>query len=162
MFHNQHFWGIVLFAALFEIRSRVRSHKIRYIETLLHEIAHLVLAKVFRGNPQRFTITPKKQETGAVVLGSVSCANIVSLNAFPISLAPLIMIPLSYVLYSHWHLWFPGTMSCSLGLYLVMFVLLSASIPSSTDWKLAFRNPVTGICWTGVMVAGCWIVNSFL
>jgi len=159
MFNNQEFWGILLIAALFEIRSRIRSHLIHYPATLLHELAHLVLAKILRGGPQRFTITPKKQDDGTVVLGSVSCAKIIPLNAFPISLAPLVMIPLAYALYSHWHIWFPNNMLYSIGLYFVMFLLLTASMPSSTDWKLAFRDPVVGICWTGVVAIGCWIVR---
>lgn len=102
--------------------------------TLAHESAHYIVALLLRARPSFPRVIPKRAEDGGWLLGSVQFAG-TALNKAPIALAPLMLIPASILyigFYMHkahgWpymaHAWVAGTM-------------LTASMPSRQDWKLA-------------------------
>lgn len=153
---EQGFWGLVLMALLFQLKDRLHSTFLfsaySLPGTLCHELAHFITSLLLAGKPNRMTLTPVENGNGGITLGSVTSRNLVALNAFPICLAPLLMIPVAFRVYSRWYIWFPRDFIHGLGLYLVLFSLLSASMPSSGDWRLAFRSPIAACVWSLVII----------
>lgn len=153
---EQNFWGVVLVAILFQLKDRLHSTFLfsaySLPGTLCHELAHFITSLLLVGKPQRMTLIPVDNGSGSITLGSVTSRNLVAFNAFPICLAPLLMIPIAYQVYSRWHTWFPKDIIHMMGLYLVLFSLLSASMPSTGDWRLAFRSPIAACIWSLVII----------
>ena len=105
--------------------------------TFMHEMMHLIASFISFGKPVSFTIIPKKKGAG-LTLGSVSSANIRWYNAIIISLAPLLLFVIAYYLLIYIQN-LDDKIYFYLGLYMVAN-LIFAGMPSSTDWKLAFKK----------------------
>ena len=121
--------------------------------TICHELCHLGVGVLLRGQPRRFSVAPRR-ENGSYVLGSVSFARIRWYNAFFIGLAPLLLLPLAYggfslLEHASGFGWKEG-----LGLFVVAN-LLYASWPSWQDVRVAARSPIgwlllaAGVVWLG-------------
>jgi len=101
--------------------------------TLVHELAHFVVAFVLGARPSFPSIVPSRTEHGWR-LGSVAF-RVGYARALPIGLAPLLLAPLA--------LWWAGSFlhPASWPLYglhvWIVAALLTASLPSTTDFKLA-------------------------
>ena len=101
--------------------------------TLAHELAHFVVALVLGARPSFPSLVPIRTERGWR-LGSVTF-RAGRLRAVPIALAPFVLLPLA--------LWWAGSFlqSTSRPLYFlhvwVVAALITASLPSKTDFKLA-------------------------
>ena len=161
---DQNFWGVVLEAILFQLKDRLHSTFLFSVYslpgTLCHELAHFITSLLLLGKPQRMTLIPIDNGGGSITLGSVTSRNLVAFNTFPISLAPLLMVPVAYHAYSRWFFWFPRDFIHSLGLYLVLFSLLSASLPSTGDWRIAFRNPIAAFIWSLLIIGISLVVKK--
>jgi hypothetical protein len=127
-----------IFAALIVIRASSRLGMWVYAlvalpGTLAHELAHFLLALVLAARPSFPSLVPQRTAHGWR-LGSVAFrAGIV--RSVPIALAPLLLAPLS--------LWWAASFLASApwpqyAFYAwVAAALLSASLPSSADFRIA-------------------------
>ena len=105
--------------------------------TFMHELMHFIVSFILLGNPVSFSVIPKRAGN-KIILGSVSSTNVRFYNGFFIALAPLLLLPLSYFLLVYLSR-VQETYYFYIGIYLIAN-LIYASIPSSTDWKLAFKK----------------------
>lgn len=127
------------FGALFLIRASSRLGMWLYAlialpGTLAHELAHYLVAMVLFARPTFPSLVPQRTEHGWR-LGSVGF-HAGMMRSVPIALAPLMLAPLAlfwattYMAPSDWplygiHAWIVGA-------------LLSATLPSAADFKIAF------------------------
>jgi len=101
--------------------------------TLAHELAHFVVAGILGARPQFPSLIPQRTSRGWQ-LGSVAF-RVGRVRALPIATAPLLLAPLA--------LWWAAALMHPAGppLYLlhawIVAALLTASVPSRTDLKLA-------------------------
>ncbi len=151
-----HFAGIVLAAALGAMQGRADRAGpfwrilVRLPGTLLHEMAHLVMAFITGGRPAGFTVIPRRTvgvtaggSTRQVwVLGSVTITNPSIIAAFPSGFAPLLLLPLAWFLYDNWFIWFPPDLPHSLLMYPAVVICCGGSLPSSQDVSVAFSRPL--------------------
>lgn len=68
--------------------------------TLLHELSHLTVGWILRAKPSRFTVIPKL-DGQELTLGSVGFNNLKWWNALPIGLAPLLLLPLAFLVITY-------------------------------------------------------------
>ena len=166
-----HFAGIVLAVTLGGIQGRAdRAGSIwqvllRLPGTLLHELAHLMVAFLTGGRPAGFTIIPRRtvgvtadgSRRQVWVLGSVTIANPSLLAAFPSGVAPLLLVPSAWLLYWSWFDWFPPDLLHTLLMYVAVVVCCGSSLPSSQDVAVAFSRPL-GVVLYSALGAGAWLV----
>ncbi len=123
--------------------------------TLCHEACHWVLGKLFNGDPQRFTVLPRREGRG-FVLGSVALGNLRWYNAFFIGLAPLLLLPLAYGLLL-WRLRSHPPLGWSeVGIAFLLANLVFASVPSWQDLRIAARSPIGWLLLAGAL-AWAWM-----
>jgi hypothetical protein len=112
--------------------------------TIAHELAHFCVAWIFGAQPAFPSLIPVRTQRGWQ-LGSVSF-RVGRARALPIAMAPLLLAPLALC----WAAWLmhpaPLPWYC-LHVWMVA-ALLTASIPSRTDFKLA----LPGLAVLGVLV----------
>jgi len=111
--------------------------------TIFHELSHFIFGMLFFASPVNFSLIPKKNENGWT-LGSVSFKNINFFNAVPISMAPLILVPLSYSLYQ----------DNNLLIAFIIYECLFSSIPSSQDINVAKSNIAGIILYIAILIIG--------
>ena len=115
---------------------------------VLHELAHLVVGIIFRANPRGFSLIPKRNSlNNSWTLGSVTFGRVTAFNAVPIALAPLGLLPFSYLIYRNWFIWLVPTFSNVLLLYATLFLLIYNSLPSYQDIRVACN-------WGSVLLYG--------
>lgn len=101
--------------------------------TLAHELGHWFIAKLFWARPTLPSIWPRRH--GDIwVMGSVQFAPTI-INAIPVALAPLLLLPLGLVFAAR-------VMHPAYGLDYVTYGwiagnMLFACLPSGQDWKVA-------------------------
>jgi hypothetical protein len=101
--------------------------------TLAHELAHFIVAFILGARPSFPSLVPTRTQRGWQ-LGSVAF-QVGHVRAVPIALAPLVLAPLAL----WWAGWFLHAATLPLyGLHIwIVAALLTASLPSTTDLKLA-------------------------
>ena len=170
-----HFSGIILTIFLATIQGRIGRigpfWQILYAipGTLLHELAHFLVALVTGGRPSGFSIIPRPRECALAdgsqrrmwVLGSVSIGNAGTLSALPTGLAPLSLVAAAYYLYSHWLFWYPADLQHTLIMYLSVYLLCYSSVPSTQDIKVAFSS-ITGLILYGGIGIGAFLFRDKL
>ena len=116
--------------------------------TLAHELAHFIVALILGAQPSFPSLVPTRTQRGWQ-LGSVAF-HVGHMRAVPIALAPLVLAPLAL----WWAGWFLHTATVPLYVLHVWIVaaLLTASIPSTTDFKLAL--PALSVLLLIALVAG--------
>lgn len=107
--------------------------------TFLHEMAHFMVSLLTYGKPESFSIIPKR-EGNSYIFGSVTSTNLKWYNKFLVSLAPLLILPLVYVFDMYYFSYFEDTFYTQLLYIFLIVVLIDNSIPSSTDFKIAFSG----------------------
>ena len=118
------------------------------IGTFFHELMHLVVSLFTFGKPSWFSILPSKtinnngQITG-YTLGYVRSKNIRWFNVALISLAPLLLIPLSYLIYTDFFNYIDRNLYSYIIYIFVIISLLFSSIPSSVDFRNIFNGFTT-------------------
>jgi hypothetical protein len=123
--------------------------------TFAHELAHFLVALVLGARPSFPSLIPTRTERGWR-LGSVAF-RVGYARALPIALAPLLLAPLAVC----WAVWFLPQASWPLyGLHVwIVAALLTASLPSTTDFKLALPAlcVVVAIVAIAVIVWTLWL-----
>lgn len=111
---------------------------LRLPSTLLHELAHFLVALVLGARPSRLSLIPRKLPNGGYQLGAVefsarwTTAGLVALAPLFCGLASMLV---AWELARAQDAFAPG----------IWFVLSAAAgRPSSADWGLALRYPVSG------------------
>jgi hypothetical protein len=122
--------------------------------TALHELAHYLVGFVTGGRPAGFTIIPRKSGSGNTwILGSVTLRNPSMLSSLPSGLAPLLLLPLAWMLFRNWYRWFPRDPVHTLSLYAAVSYCCCSSLPSSHDVRAAFSS-LSGIALYAALAAG--------
>lgn len=130
-------------------RIRVFSTNLYYraftnlLGTLFHELAHFLVAIIFLKIPKSISIWPKKEGENYHNYGRVEIKyeDLNIFNQTPISLAPILITPLIVLNESvvNWcALTFGGSLASKLLFAYLMIVLITNSLPSSSDLKSAF------------------------
>ena len=115
------------------------------VGTFFHEVSHFLVSLITYGKPSWISLVPTKkvdQKSGAVsyTLGYVKSSNMRWWNAFFISMAPLLLIPLSFWVYKHFFDYFALGLWSLVGYIFVIVSLLFSSIPSGADFKNVFNR----------------------
>lgn len=149
-----HICGAILAFTMFMLNRRTRLSNITvlYISQLpgivLHESAHLLVGILFMASPRGLSLIPRRhRSTGGWTLGSVSFGRVTALNAVPIALAPISLMPLACYIYKNWFNWLPPTLPNTLILYATVFLLIYNSLPSRQDLRVACN-------WKSVLLYG--------
>lgn len=135
---------IILAVALRYSTSSPNYWFIAWPGTIVHELFHYITALLTMGSPNGFTVIPRTLENGGQVLGSVSCDNLNWFNSLPIGLAPLLGLPLGLWMSTKIH------MDWSISGLFWMWVIasiISQSLPSNADFRVAFANPMGIVLW---------------
>ncbi|WP_188109514.1 hypothetical protein [Sulfurimonas indica] len=142
--NNQNF-SIILIVVLIERLKNYTSGNIagvwiaNFIGTFFHELAHFVVSVLLFGKPVKVSLFPKKQENG-YVLGYVESSNVTWYNALPISLAPLVLIPVAFYFKEYFFVFVDQNVYTYLLEIFITATLLENAIPSLQDFKVAFSN----------------------
>ena len=108
------------------------------IGTIFHELAHFFVSLITFGKPTWFSILPSKSVDAAgnigYTLGYVKSENVRWFNVFFISMAPLLLLPLSFFVYQYFFTYFqPNLPNFILYIFLLVSLIVS-SIPSKIDF----------------------------
>ncbi len=122
--------------------------------TILHELLHFCVGLILGARPVAFSLIPRRAGK-RWILGSVSFARITLFNAAPTAFAPLLMLPVAWVLFADWML--PAFWAGAYGIWLVWGYLtaccLLCSMPSWVDIKLGASS---ALFWAG-LGGGIWM-----
>jgi len=109
--------------------------------TVAHELSHFIVGAVTLAHPQRVSLWPRRS-AGHWILGFVTFRNLNVLNGAFVALAPLLLLPVAVMLFSHvllplwverqWLWWAIG------GYVTATFVL--ACLPSFQDIAMGARS----------------------
>jgi hypothetical protein len=113
--------------------------------TVMHEMAHFMVALLTGGRPSSFSIWPRRAG-GGWVLGSVNAVPTI-LSAAPTALAPLGWLVIGYYVMVLWDfrpVWMPEYL-----IVVVLYACSAACTPSWQDIKVAIRNPFSLFLWVG-------------
>jgi hypothetical protein len=103
--------------------------------TFLHESMHYVVGKITNAKPVSFSILPKKSNEG-LTLGQVGLNNITWYNAFPVAMAPFLLIPIMILI----NYYYPINKIDTILEFSIVYMtatLLSGGIPSNVDFQIA-------------------------
>jgi hypothetical protein len=120
-----HFWSFWLFTS---------------IGTMAHELAHFTISFLTNGKPRGFNLIPYK-EGDYYVLGSITSNNSDWYNQALISLAPVLLLPISFIFLNSMIL----TETSIIQVILKSFIftnLFIGSLPSISDFKSAIQKPI--------------------
>jgi hypothetical protein len=119
--------------------------------TVLHELAHWLVAALSGGRPTSLSVVPVRVERGWR-LGSVAVARVRWFNALPIGCAPLLLAPVAGAAFveatrvaaaSPWH-------------FALLYVATSAAascLPSLADWRLVASKPFGSLAYVALAAA---------
>lgn len=125
--------------------------------TVAHEICHFLVGLITRARPEKISLIPKVTED-SILYGYVSFSGLNGFNAFPTSMAPLLLLLFPvfsfYLIEEFYFVWWE----------IVLLVLLTAlfchsAIPSSQDFKVAAMFPFGSLVW---MVIIFWFLFNYL
>lgn len=121
--------------------------------TIAHELAHLAVALLTDARPVSLSVWPKRQ--GRVwQFGAIEMTNANLLNAAFVSMAPLLLLPLAWLLIELAGMyWAQARYSHSAGLAYLAATSLFAAIPSIDDFKLGWRSMMFYATLVGGIVA---------
>jgi len=157
-----HFAGLLLVILLAVLQGRVgRIGSFWQIcwalpGTILHELAHLIVAAVTGGRPVGFSVIPRR-DRGGWLLGSVTISRPGPVSALPSAMAPLALNAVAYYLYRGWGRWFPPDLPHTLLMYAAVYLFCYSSIPSGQDVKVALSSPVGLMLYTA-LGGGAWFL----
>lgn len=155
-FFNNRFFTILSVVLLMRMkystyRSMWLSALVNIPGTILHEIMHFVVGLVLNANPCNFTVFPKKDPlTGDYVMGSVGFRNVTFYNAVPSSMAPLLLLPLSFYINRYLLPYVPHSVMGYVFYILLQTIIIENAIPSRADFKIAFMF-VHGLILYGIL-----------
>ena len=105
--------------------------------TVAHELAHLIVGYLLRAEPHGFSVWPRSRGN-TWILGSVSFRNLGLLNGAPVALAPLLLLPISWLCLIHvlLPLWLDAQWGWWLFSGYLTATALFAALPSFQDIRL--------------------------
>jgi hypothetical protein len=137
-----HLCGLTLFLALCVINHQAKRSGIFLLAiwnlagVILHELSHLLVGILFRAQPTNISLIPRRSGT-CWQLGAVRFARITAVNAVPIACAPLGLALVAYLVANSWFTWLHSSLTITLALYTVLFILLYNALPSRQDLRVA-------------------------
>ena len=148
---------VVLFGRLKHLhcRSLWSAALVNFVGVVLHELAHYGVALLLGGRPTRFSVWPKRTADG-YLFGQVVCSRVNGFNALPIGLAPLILLPLAWMIDRQFFLHFPVTPWNYLVYLFVLVIVIENALPSSADWRLVRHYPMALVLWGCVLAFLVW------
>ena len=108
--------------------------------TFLHELAHYVMALLLNGQPSGFSILPTWENGSMASLGHVLSVP-TWYNAAPVSLAPLLLFPLT--LFFVWRAAYSTQATHTLAWLYFGVCAWSSCVPSSQDFSVAWSYPLS-------------------
>lgn len=123
--------------------------------TVLHELAHWLVATVLGGRPTWPSVIPERGEGGRWRLGSVGIRQVRWFNAVPIGLAPLLLAPAAAALLAFAGRLEPNAPPHWLALYGVA-ALATACLPSRADWQIVASRPFGAALWLALAGGAAW------
>ena len=137
---------------------------INSIGTIFHELIHYIVGLILGARPTRFSLLPKATESG-YVLGSVSFAGLRGWQAPPVALAPLVLLPVAYLIEQYFFSYVPFNLATYFAYVFALVVTIENALPSIADIKVATSSPLSLFLWmmaiigTGaafLRVTGAW------
>jgi hypothetical protein len=123
--------------------------------TLAHEATHLIVGLLLLARPHGFSLWPRR-DRDHWRLGAVSFGNIGLLNGAPVALAPLLLLPISWLCLVHFllPLWADDRWGWWLLAGYLTATALFAALPSFQDIVLGGRSlalyaAVAALAWFG-------------
>ena len=155
-----HLCGMVLVAGMFRLGQKIsQTHSTPLLffynlfGTLCHEMSHLACAKLTGARVNNFTLIPKRNGN-RIVLGTVSLCSVNAFNAVPIALAPLGLLVVATMVFSHWYKLFPNAFASTMVRYIVTYLLIYNSLPSRQDMRMALN-------WRSILLYGTLLIVAF-
>lgn len=124
--------------------------------TVLHELAHWLVALLLGGQPTSLSVVPARSERGWR-LGSVGIRRARWFNALPIALAPLLLAPLAWLALVH----ATRVDATSWVHWALLYVATSAAVsclPSLQDWKVVASRPFGALLYLVAAAAACYLL----
>jgi len=149
------FWLItsaMLGAMLWVARFPAIHWILTWPSTVMHELAHFVVAAITFGKPKAISLLPRRTSSG-VRLGGVTVGNLNALNGALIAMAPLLNTGVAFAFYA---ILIRGQSCEWTKLVLIAYLTASAmyaSVPSRSDVLQALRNPFGGIAVLAIAAA---------
>ncbi|ARU31417.1 hypothetical protein CAP31_06815 [Sulfuriferula sp. AH1] len=108
--------------------------------TFLHELLHLVVGGLTNAQPVSFSLLPKQDGNGRLIMGSVRFANVRWYNALPTAVAPLLglyvtLLVAVYRVDSGYQF-----KTGDIAIWCLLAPQFSSMWPSLTDWQVSFRS----------------------
>ena len=137
---------------------------INTIGTIFHELIHYIFGLILGARPTRFSLLPKATES-SYVLGSVSFAGLRGWQAPPVALAPLVLLPVAYLIEQYFFSYVPFNLATYFAYVFTLVVTIENALPSIADIKVATSSPLSLFLWmmaiigTGaafLRVTGAW------
>ncbi|MEC8201048.1 MAG: hypothetical protein VX085_16000, partial [Pseudomonadota bacterium] len=137
---------------------------INSIGTIFHDFIHYIFGLILGARPTRFSLLPKATESG-YVLGSVSFAGLRGWQAPPVALAPLVLLPVAYLIEQYFFSYVPFNLATYFAYVFTLVVTIENALPSIADIKVATSSPLSLFLWmmaiigTGaafLRVTGAW------
>lgn len=152
IYNNILYFAIAMAAIIGKIKESSKSNVfaawiVYFAGTLFHELTHLIVSFFTLGKPVWFSVFPSTSQdsvTGkkSIILGYVKSSNMRWWNVFFISMAPLLLLPLSYIVYEKFFDYIDlNILTLVLYVYLIVSLLFS-SIPSGIDFSNVFNRDV--------------------
>lgn len=137
----------VIFLSLMIVRFRQRAYiniasawVLSFPFVCLHELSHALIGLVLNARPVTSSLFPQRLADGRYVLGSISFSNCRWYNAILTGLAPLLLLFPFFYADVLWIRFMPAGMAGSLLTMAIKVFLIDNSIPSSTDFNVAFSR----------------------
>jgi len=134
-----------------------------FFGVLAHELSHFIVSLLTLGKPVGLTVIPVRKELLLEEkryiyweFGHVVSNNTTFLNSFYIGLAPLLLMPLAYLVYVNFFNFVPFNGLNIVFLHAIVFVLLFNSFPSEADIKVAFSSAI-GVVVNVVMLTTIYL-----
>lgn len=153
------FFGVLVITLLDRLKNRFWVFALLALpSTFFHELMHFLIALLTHGRPKSLSLLPRR-DGGYYHLGHVQVANLTSLNAPFIGMAPLLLIPLAWwmtvtYLPTHADTWH------GLGWGYFIASLLYGSLPSGSDWRIVWRSPVMVLGIGALGLLAIWAVAT--
>lgn len=169
--NNLLYFTIIIVAIIVKIKENSKRNMFSawlssLIGTIAHEMMHFIAALLTNGKPTKFSIFPSKQinkDTGRITytLGYVYSKNFRWYNVFIISMAPLLLLPLSFYVYENFFIYFERNLYTYIIYIFTIISLLFSSIPSGKDFSNVFKSKIVFLNLIPflLIVAGLMYVN---
>ena len=107
--------------------------------TFLHELLHLIVGGLTNAQPVSFSLLPRRDHAGRLILGNVGFANVRWYNALPTALAPLLGLYVTLLVAAYRVENGYQFKAEDIVIWCLLAPQFSSMWPSLTDWKVSLR-----------------------